>query len=651
MAVLAFRKFFGEIPKESPWQLPDGAAQESVFCDHLQGFLAPLKDGLLLKTLTNAGGAIKGLYTENGINFFTWLSETSAFRGPIAADSYSRVYYLTPSEGIFRVTTSPDAAYVNGGSPITNYKVGVPKAANAPVLTLADRTTLLDYPLAAFTFTAWWEHNGTRYNQANVAPTATTAPYRSYNFAEPAAGDAPEGAKLVMQAVLAEGTKQLFTINSADGAATPGRTSALPGGVEMTLRKTASGYTVDFLWGVVATYAYVFTCTNLWGEESQPSAAALISPTYLQDVLITVTAPTFTGYRPFADYNIYRTFGNSPNYVRITKALVTGLQYRDETRGTGDVGPALRSVDWAEPPTGLEGIELTSDGWFIAFKGNTVYMSEPNRPHAWPYSKAFSSAIRGVRAGKRFVVIATAKDTHVMVGTHPASASYDKLDTPQAGINQRTMVNIEGAVAFASADGIVTVSGGRGSLELSRQLFDRVDWQDRYGAALATNGFRFAYHDGFLAALSDTVGRPGFLVRLEGEEGSTFTELPFRFDAAFYLPVADALYYTVNNAVYEFGAGGGYLGSANWTSKEYRLPKPESFSVLYVRKGVGALTISLLRDDGTLAAINSFSSAAGAYTVRLPSTGRYERWAVWVQTNGPVYDIQYAGDPKELQGV
>lgn len=651
MAVLAFRKFFGEIPKEAPWMLPDGAAQESIFCDHLQGFLAPVKDGLLLKALTNAGGTIKGLYTEDGINFFTWLSETVAFRGPIASDSFNRVYYLTPSEGVFRVTTTPDASRANGGSPATNYRVGVPKATNAPVLTLVDRTTLLDYPLAAFTFTAWWEHNGTRYNQATVAPLSTVSAYRSYTFATPAAGGAPEEAKLVMQATLAEGTKQLFTINSSDGATVPGRTSALPGGVEMTLRKTASGYTVDFLWGVVATYAYVFTCTNLWAEESQPSAAALISPTYLQDVLITVTQPSFTGYRPFSDFNIYRTFGSSPNYVRITKALVSGLQYRDETRGNSDIGPALRSMDWEAPPTGFEGIELTSDGWFIAYKGNTVYMSEPNRPHAWPYSKAFSSAIRGVKAGKRFVVITTAKDTHIMVGTHPASASYDKLEIPQAGIANRLMANIEGAVAFASADGIVTVAGGRGSLDLSRQLFDREDWQDRYASSLGTAGFRFAYHDGFLAAFSDLVGRPGFLVRLEGEEGSTFTQLPFKIDAAFYLPVADALYYTVGNAVYEFGAGSGYLGQANWTSKEHRLPKHESFSVLRVRKGAGALTMYLYSGDGVVRALNTFNSAAGEYTVRLPSTVRHERWYVEIAASCELYEAYYAGDPKELQSV
>lgn len=650
MAVLAFRKFFGEIPKEAAWLLPDGAARSSTFCDHLQGFLAPVKDGLFLKNLTAAGGTVKGLYTEDGLNFYTWLTETTAFRGPVADDSFRRVYYLTPSEGVLRVTTPPDVSRANGGSPATSYKVGVPKPLSPPVLSLRERTTIKDYPLAAFTFSAWWEFNGTRYGQAAITPTSST-PYRSYNFSAPAAGDAPEGAKLVMQAVLAEGTKQLFTINSADGAGVPARTSALPGGVEMTLRKTASGYTVDFLWGVVATYAYTFTCVNLWSEESQPAPAALISPTYMQDVLITVAQPTFTGYREFSQFHIYRTFGASPNYVRINKALVSGSQYFDDTSNVSEIGLSLSSVDWREPPMGLEGVEITSDGWAIAYKGNTVYMSEPNRLYAWPYNKSFSSDIRGVRAGKRFVVITTAKETHILVGTHPASASYDNLGIPQAGTSQRTMVNIEGAVAFASADGIVTVAGGRGSLDLSRQLFDRPDWQSRYGPDLDSSGFRFAYHDGFLAALSDNVARPGFLVRLEGEEGSTFTNLPFKVDSAFYLPVADALYYVVGSAVYEFGAGNNYLGTAQWSSKEYQLPKHEAFSTLYVRKGAGALTVALYADNSSFRAGSSFNTAAGEYTVRLPQTGRYRRWFVVISADCEVYDVQYAGDPKELQGV
>src|SRR4051812_41544008 len=97
----SLKKFDGEIPALEPHMLPESAAQYALNCDLSSQALTPLAAGSLLATMVN--NPVKGMFTEDGLVFFTWNTETLAFGSPIIADTFNRMYYLSLAEGIIRV--------------------------------------------------------------------------------------------------------------------------------------------------------------------------------------------------------------------------------------------------------------------------------------------------------------------------------------------------------------------------------------------------------------------------------------------------------------------------------------------------------------------------------------------------------------------
>lgn len=653
MAVISLRKFSGEIPKTKPHLLPEDAAQQAIYCDLTHGTLAPLKQGLALKVAGQAGwtgsSPTKGIYTEDGIYFFTWSSEVSAFKSPVIDEAYGRVYYL--NSGAFSATLLSYASTA-GGAPSSSWTVGVPAYATAPALALVERTTLADYPSAALTFTGWYEKDGVKYDQAAVTATATGGnEYRIYTFTAPTKDPAtPAEAKLVINVVLKSGNQSLFNITTTEGAAAA-RTTALPGGVEIKLRLVSgTTYAVDFTWGVVETRAYVLTTVNTWNEESEPSPASLISVTYLQDVTVTApSTPSFTGYRPFSGMHVYRTFGANTTYLRVT-ASPTSSPYTDSVRTSTAAKGTLNTTDWKVPPTGLSAVVAMPNGYFAAFKGNTLYFSEPYHPQAWPYSMTFPKNVRGVCVGSQALVVTTADSIYNVTGSHPAALSQTLLPVPQAGIAHRSMTKVNGAVALASHDGLVFVEGSAASLDFSQKFFNRDDWRTKYGTILSDASLRLSYHDGFLVGTSSTTDS-GFIVRTD-EAGNAFSQFNDSVDCTFQLPVLDTLYYAEGPNIYEFRAGGSTY-AMDWWSKDFIFPKHVAFSVGYIET-TGTVTVTLYAGgvqyyQVVINATGVFRIPSGNAGANLPAA--HLKWSFRIQGTGTVSQFVLASSMEELRRV
>jgi len=638
MATIVLREFAGEVPRLEPYLLEPDAAQLASNCDLTTGSLAPLKGGVLFSTMSS--NPVRSIYTRDGLYFFTWTSDTDAYQSPVINDAYDRVYYLTAG-GSLRVTTH-GVATLNGGPPNQSWLAGVPAPTVAPTLALTTRSTLPDYPSAVFSWKGWYEFAGTRYDETTLA-TTTILPLREYNFAAPVKGtDTPVSAVLVVQLTITENSKSLLILDSREGQATPSRSTALPGGVELAIRKNATNYTAILTWGVVETRAYVYTCVNTWLEESAPSPATLVSPTYIQDVQVTMAAPSFSDYRPFSGFNVYRTFGTTASYLKVTVNATTANPYLDVARSPTSAFSALASQNWTVAPTGLSGMVAMPNGYFAAYKENAVYFSEPYRPGAWPYSLSFPKAVRGICVGAQSLVVTTPETCYSVFGAHPASLQSQVLPLPQGGIAKRSMTAAEGAVAFASPDGIVLVAGSNASLDFSQKLFTRDKWRDRYGASLNDASLRLAFHDGYLIGTS-YARAAGFIVRPHGA-GMAYSRYDVQMDSMFWLPSLDTLYYSVGNTIYRFRAGS--VLTLDWWSREYIFQKPAGFAVFYVR-ATGSVTLTFYREGTQF------------YQVTVPGTGTYRmppgltglRWSVRVQGTSTVNELLVASSMEELKSV
>lgn len=636
--MISLRKFGGEVPLLPPSELPPYAAQQAVNCDFSSGELVSMNGGYLINTVVNS---VKSIYTEDGINFFTWPHEAWPVKSTVMRDTYDRVYYLD-NAGVLRVTTKSGAT-PTGGEPSLSYKAGVPRPTVAPVLAIVDRTDLRDYPGATFTITAWWEYNGKRYQEASVVVTEVAA-LRSYSFyvAVRDTVNTPDGA--VVRATfkaLDSGLKPFMTITMTAGD-TDTRSNALPGGVTFALTKIAGEqHRFDLTYGISETRAYIYTTANTWNEESPPSPPTQVSTTYIQDVMVTLTAVSFAGgYRPLSAYRTYRTVGTSADYLLVKESA--SLVFTDDSSRAEDILGSLETADYASPPASMDAIVALPSGAMAGFKGSTLYLSENYRPHSWQYEIPFQKSIRGICVGAGGLVVTTADGSYMVIGTDPASMQPVPLPLPQAGIAQRSMAKLPGSVSFASNDGIVAVSGTQASMAQSQALFSRKKWQERYGAILADASMRFAHHDGGLVATSSSQAL-GFILRTDGADQGQLSQFNVQMDSMFQLPSTDALYYSVGSNVYQF-AGGAAL-SKTWWSKDFVSPSEVSLGFGYARV-TGSITLYVYADG---VEVGQFALTTGHFRVR--GGRRAFRWSVKFVGTGTVHEFHLARAGSELKRV
>lgn len=635
MSHIVLTKFGGEIPRLPAHMLPEYAAREAKFCDFTHGYLAPLKQGFLIGTMSDD---VKSIYTEDGIYFYTWATRAYPQKSPVMRDTYNRVYYIESST--LRVTTTA-GMLTNGGAPTSSYKAGVPKPTVAPTLSLTDRTTLRDYPSATLTLDTWFEHGSVRYQETTATLTAVAA-LRSYTFNAPTRADTtPDEARVRATLKFSEGGKNFITVTMTAGG--EARSNALPGGVQFTMTHVSGAqHRIDLNWGVAETRAYTYTCRNTWKEESAPSPPAQVSPTYIQDVFVSLTAVDFTGgYRPLLDYCTYRTMGASAGYLRIKES--SDGTFTDTSAKASDVLGSLDSVDFEEPPA-LDALVRLANGSLAGYKGSTLYISEPYRPHTWQYQIPFPKNIRGICPSQGSMVVTTAEAGYVVLGSDPASMQPSELLTPQAGVSQDSMIKLDGHVLYASNDGFVSVAGTQSSLAQAQALFARDNWRARYDTVLDNGSLSFAYHDGALVATSSTHAK-GFVLRTDESVGGQMTQFNEKFGAMFQLPVADTLYYADGADIYQFRGGDPY--EYTWHSRDWIFDEPCNLGAGFLRCAAAQTVTVTLYIDGA----SWWTGTLGNGYFRLPSGRKGRRWSVKIVGEAEVYELHIARNMQELKRV
>ena len=177
--MIRIRTFTGEIPRTASVLLPDNAAVLADNCQFSRGTLWPLPDHVAFRDMSGqASGSVKGLWTENGLTFFTWPNEARAVRGPVQDDQFQRVYFTTNNG--FRVTQR-SLAEINGGEPFS-YRVGVPAPVAAPDVVVAERAALPDNITLEWKF--FYESAGVKYQEQTITPTQVMLG-REYTFTAP----------------------------------------------------------------------------------------------------------------------------------------------------------------------------------------------------------------------------------------------------------------------------------------------------------------------------------------------------------------------------------------------------------------------------------------------------------------------------------
>jgi len=390
----------------------------------------------------------------------------------------------------------------------------------------------------------------------------------------------------------------------------------------------------------------VVTYVSAYGEEGPPSPPSGVVS------LDSAQAATYSnlGTAPSGSYNItskriYRssTVGSSAEFQFVDEIPVAQSSYID-TKSQSALGEVLPSDLWVAPPAGLTGLRLTAAGAAVGFVGNTVYMSEPNLPHAWPHKYPIDFQIVAVGVTRQSVIVLTNSYPFALNGVDPAAMSPERLELPQSCVSKSSMVETGDGVIYASPDGLVAI-GSSGIDIVSRRHFGRKQWQE-----LNPSSMRSFQHDGRYIALYQKIdGTRGMLIFDPTGQGPVFTTSTLNASQAITAGYSDnrtdTLYFAQGGNIVRYNAGSPL--TATWRSKRYRLSAPTSFSVAAVDAEAYPVTLKVYA-DGALK-VNTVVQNASPF--RIAGGYRADEWEVQVETSNEVTRIRLASTYGELKAL
>lgn len=659
MASYKLQTFSGIRPRLPDSLLPEGAAALAENCDFAYGELRNTKGGFLLQALQNDAGSI---YTEDGISYYTWTGDVDAVRSPLANDQFNRMYYT--GDGGVKVANRLGTR-TNGGPPSSAYVVGVPRPGTPPALTVAQVS--LTPADTDFTYKFHWEYGGVKYQEQAVSVAGssfgTTLTLTFPSAPERAAGT-PEQAFVVYRVTAKNKQTQaqvfdLYTSNSSLASANAAYSATInsaDGVNTVTITPTESE-------ALKETRAYVYTYVNTYGEEGPPSPAGSINLSPSQVVSVNVRRDAVAlNYAPIKEIRVYRT----PTGSTIAQFFYVGtigslsgsgvFTFRDAVLGE-QLNEPMSSLNHYPPDPGLQGLMSLPNGILAAFKGNELHFSEAYKPWAWPpeYVKTLPNAIVGGIVYGAGALITTRSQPYLVSGVSPDSMTTSKINVDQAGVSKRSIAVVDGAVIYASHDGLVVVTGGTASLAQGQQFFTRDVWRQKYSTGLST--MHFSTWDGRLVAFSSSgVFRP-FMIRLDEADG-TMTELPsFAAKCAFVSQLSDQMYYAFNSRIYQFN--GGTALQATWLSREIVIPRPCNFGIAQAMVE-GSWTIEFWSwgrtansnpDQGAWIKRHTEVIGNGQRTFRMPSGYESDRYQIKITGTGRFRELRVAQAARELASV
>jgi hypothetical protein len=330
------------------------------------------------------------------------------------------------------------------------------------------------------------------------------------------------------------------------------------------------------------TVLYAMTFVTDVGEEGPISELSTEAEFKLgQTVTLTLaTAPpaAWTGLLNITKKRIYRSAtGSNSTELQFLAELPLATASYDDTKAQEDLGEVCPSRYWEPPVEGLRGLTMGANGIAAAFKGSTAHFSESFLPHAWPaeYRQSLEFPIVAVGALPQGFVFATTGQPYILDGGDPSSMTPVKLPLKQACVSKRSMVELEGAVVYASPDGLVAVTQG-GANVVTEAILSREEWQ-----AYNPSSIIAWQYDGRYYAYFNTGSRKGILA-FDLRGSPEFVELdlsPWEVKAGYYDASRDGLYLCVQNGlaapeIRRFDADTAAPLTYTWRSKVVITPKP-----------------------------------------------------------------------------
>lgn len=309
------------------------------------------------------------------------------------------------------------------------------------------------------------------------------------------------------------------------------------------------------------------------------------------------------------------------------------------------LGEAADSPPLIAPPDGLFGLMAHPGGFLCGFAGKSFCRSEVFKAHGWP--SAYRDPLPDYPVGGAMLgastVVCTKGRTYLYTGSDPLNQFRTELEGWQPCVARRSIKRVTAGVVYASADGLVLVSGA-GPLNLvTANWFLREQWQ-----AFKPESSHAAVHDDRYYWWWDAGGGTRGLLIFEFGGGGIqmIVESDIYATAAFADHRKDELYLALatDNHLYKWDAGASNATMV-WRSRLFYVDRPQNIGAIRVEAAAYPVTARLY-SEGSL--VNTVTVSNDRPT-RLRGDRRYKDFVVEVQATSRVEKVTVASSIFDLR--
>lgn len=322
-----------------------------------------------------------------------------------------------------------------------------------------------------------------------------------------------------------------------------------------------------------STVIWTYTWVTELDEESEPaplSAGLLWSPGL--DVRLSgfQSPPAGRGINRMRIYRSQTSSSGVTTLYFIKEREATAADFVDVV-ADNPINEVLPSTDYNAPPDGLQGLTSLPNGMMAAFVGKKLYFSEPYRPHAWPekYILTCDYEIVGLGVFGTSVAIMTKGSPYVAQGTAPENMTMDRIRVNYPCIAASSIVDLGYSVAYASPQGLVTISQN-GAAVATASLMTRDQWRQMQPESFIAGQFAGRYLASYAYLDSDNIERRGIIsIDLSGNQ--PFLERYADYASAMFFEIGTGVLYLLRGGreIFEWDSISEPYAEMYWRSKRF----------------------------------------------------------------------------------
>jgi len=611
MAYIKLKTFGGIAPKASPRLLKDELATVATDVNLESGRLVPVRNNSDTLTLSNSSRQSIFKYTDSPERWLEFDEDVDVVRSPIPGDTNDTLYWTGQSYP--RMGRSSD---IIGGSVFPNaaYRLGIPAPTTAPTVTARAEVEfdgVITFVNESSTITVTTNTSGSA--AAHGASVGEYVVISGFSASNGVTADNINGTYKIKSVP----SNSTLTVTLSAAATSSGDSGSSANGVGFGSNSDAE---LDY------DTSYVYTFVSAYGEEGPPSPASTV---IITDDNMTINLSNLETSSSVTNLNlskkrIYRsnTGSNSTQFQFVAEVVLANTTYTDTSKNS-ELAEVLPSSTWIAPPDDdaslypdgpMKGLIALGNGTFAGFTGNRICFSESYQPHAWPadYRIGIEEQIVGMKATSNGLIVATEGPPYLVTGSDPASMVAIKIETAEAGLSKRSMVDMGESVYYAGPNGLMVAAGAQAQ-NLTEGIITPEQWQSNYYPSTITGFYWQGRYVGFYNTGS---GYGGFIFDpRQGTNALVDLDASALIRGGFTDPDDNELYLIIANKIEKFQGSSTDL-TYNWKSKDFVMPRPTSFGFAKVDAEAYPVRLKVYGDgsviyDATISTNGSIYSVAG----------------------------------------